>query len=365
MQNLTITQEESGQRLDKYLKRILPEAGTSFLYKMLRKKNITLNGKKADGSEKINAGDRIEVFFSDETFMKFRGMAGMPGENDGISSAAAPTHELSGKMSKAEGSKTSDKKADNLKRENELIPEYENAFRKLKNQIEIIYEDEHILLTNKPAGILVQKSDPGDLTLNEWFVGYLLEKGEINAVMLSYYTPSICNRLDRNTAGIVICAKTLPASRMAAELLRERKLRKYYHLAVAGRVDQGGIIEGYLSKDSKANTVTLYESEKPGTAYTKTVYEPVRKGKGSVPYTVLEAELITGKTHQLRAHFAWIGHPIIGDPKYGDQKVNAEFRSRGIKSQCLTCCRVEFPELTGIFSYLSGRKFSVEETWNL
>ena len=156
-----ITDREAGQRLDKYLHRLLPEAGSSFLYKMLRKKNITLNGKKADGSEKITAGDMVTVYFAAETLARF--------------------------MGESESERTA----------------YDLAYEKLTG-ITILYEDEHILLADKPAGILSQKADKTDLSLNEWLIGHLLHSKAISQEDLKAFKPSVCNRLDRNTSGIVL-----------------------------------------------------------------------------------------------------------------------------------------------------------------
>ena len=189
----TITEREAGQRFDKYLRRLLPEAGSSFLYKMLRKKNIILNGKKADGSEKLVFGDSVSIFFSEETLAKFMGNS-MPERED-----------------------------------------YGCAYEKLKG-IKILYEDTHILLADKPAGILSQKAEKTDLSLNEWLIGHLLHSGAVTQEGLAAYRPSVCNRLDRNTSGIVLCAKSLPGAQLLGELLKDRTLHKYYQLYVKGRV---------------------------------------------------------------------------------------------------------------------------------
>ena len=170
MQLLTIGKNQAGQRLDKYLKKALPGAGTGFLYKMLRKKNITLNGKKAEGKEILTEGDEVKCFFSEETFAS-----------------------LSGTKSAED---TSD---------------YRKAYRLLRD-VCVIYEDDDILLLDKPAGVLTQKAKPEDLSLNEWLIGHLLETGAIKEADLATFHPSVCNRLDRNTSGIVLCGKTLAGS---------------------------------------------------------------------------------------------------------------------------------------------------------
>ena len=189
--------------------------------------------------------------------------------------------------------------------------------------------------------------------MNEWLLGYLVEKGEADASTLRRFKPSVCNRLDRNTGGILICSKSLTGARKTAELLRDRTLRKYYQAAVLGTVKKGGRIEGYLHKNEVTNTVSFTSSAKRGGSWTKTVYTPLITGNR---YSLLEMELITGKTHQLRSHLAQMGHPILGDPKYGDLAVNEKIRGEfGLRGQMLWCCRVEFPRMEGDLEQLSEK----------
>ena len=201
MQEFKIGPNEEGQRLDKFLHKYLKEAGTSFLYKMLRKKNITLNKKKADGKEMLQSGDLVQFFFSDETFLKFRGT--LVSENQG------------------------EKKIISVAKKNvdSAFSQYQKAYEKFKN-IEIIFENQHILLLNKPAGILSQKSQPTDLSVNEWLIGYLLASEQITREQMETYKPSICNRLDRNTSGLMICGKSFLGSRQMNQLIKERKIKK-------------------------------------------------------------------------------------------------------------------------------------------
>ncbi len=315
MYQTTITKREAGQRLDKYLHRILPEAGTGFLYKMLRKKNITLNGKKADGSEKIAEGDRIAIYFSEET------LAGFMGKAQAYCQEEAAFHKLSG--------------------------------------VSILYENEHILLADKPAGVLTQKAAETDLSLNEWLIGYLLESGFLSKEELSFFKPSVCNRLDRNTSGIVLCAKSLQGAQLLGRLLKDRSLHKYYQLYVKGRIEEEQLIEGWLTKDTGRNRVSVSfrppEKKEQNQARIRTMYRPLRVERDK---TLLEVELITGKSHQIRAHLAGAGHPLLGDYKYGDRAWNEEYRQKfGVRSQLLHACRVEFPKLEAPFSDLSKRTF--------
>ena len=323
MRQWTVQREEKDQRFNKYLQRRLPGAPSSFIYKMLRKKNITLNGKKASGSELLLEGDLVTLFLSDDTIAGFGGDTKRAEEDSG---------------------------------EEESLQEYKKAYRLLRGRIErdaILYEDDDILAVSKPVGVLSQKAAKSDLSVNEWLIGYLLEKNEVDASSLKRFRPSVCNRLDRNTGGILLCSKSLIGARALTKLLRERSLHKYYQAAVLGTVKKSGVIEGYLKKDKVTNTVNFTKAVKQGGDWTKTTYRPLISGDH---YSLLEMELITGKTHQLRSHLAAMGNPILGDPKYGDPAVNEKIRDQfGLRGQMLWCCRVEFPLLEGELSDLSGR----------
>lgn len=319
MEQVTIRQQEAGQRLDKFLRRYLQEATSGFLYKMLRKKNITLNAGKADGSEILRDGDQITFFFSEETFCKFRG-----------------------------------EEKEERTEEAELVRQSQEAFRKWKH-IPILYEDAHVLLVSKPAGILSQKAKACDLSLNEWFVGYLLERGEATAQSLRMFRPSVCNRLDRNTSGIVVCGKTLRGSQEMSRLLRDRSLHKYYLLCVEGRMKEGKTIEGYMWRDEKANKTRILNSPCPGSSKMTTVYRPIATGGGG---TLVEVLLITGRTHQIRAHLASEGFPVMGDYKYGERKLNDRRKEQGITRQLLHAHRLVFPVLTGELKALSGMEIT-------
>lgn len=315
MKQIVVREEEAGQRLNKLLSRYLKEAPQSFLYRMLRKKNITLNGKKADGSEKVQTGDEIRIFLSDETYEKFVGRTDR-------SRSAYPTARL-----------------------------------------DILYEDEHILLVNKPSGMLTQKAKASDVSLNEYVLGYLenqkdgdRKKAPQDPVRTNYaFRPSICNRLDRNTSGIVICGKSVAGLREMSKLLRDRTLHKYYQCLVAGQVTEPQNIRGYLKKDPVGNKVQIQAEESEGAAFIETEYRPLEVFSDS---TLLEVRLITGRSHQIRAHLASRGHPVIGDYKYGDRRINQAYRKRyGLCSQLLHAGRLTLPVLEAPLEAVSGRCF--------
>lgn len=315
MQSYEIGPNEGGQRFDKFLHKYMPSAGTGFFYKMLRKKNITLNGKKAEGKEILNVGDKVCFFFADETFEKFRGIS-----------------------------------AENTKISEGNTGEYQKARETLKG-ITVLYEDEHVLILNKPAGILSQKAQNTDLSLNEWLIGYLLLENKITKKQLETFKPSVCNRLDRNTSGLVLCGKSLAGSQKLSELIRQREVGKFYRTFVKGQMKEAAHITGKLVKDEHSNKVTISVNDGQDI---ETAYKPIAD-LGDMTY--LEVELITGKTHQIRAHLSSVGHPIAGDGKYGHEGFNEKMRREfGVKWQLLHAYRMEFPVLDGALVGLSQKE---------
>ncbi len=320
MHSVIINNNQSGQRLDKFLHKYLPYAGNGFLYKMLRKKNITLNGKRAEGKEILILEDKIDFFFSEETFAKF---------SKGDSSASNETQE--------EGHRKC------ASRQFSLGEEGRRAFQ-LLHGVRVLYEDENVLILDKPAGMLTQKAEVLDVSLNEWLLGYLLSKDAVREEELSYFRPSVCNRLDRNTSGIVLCGKSLAGLKYLNGCVRERTVRKFYRTICRGVIREPAVIEGFLVKDSEKNHVLVRETDKAGGALIRTAYTPLAAGK---EYTLLEVELITGKPHQIRAHLAKIGHPLAGDFKYGDKHSNQILKEKyRLEHHLLHACRIEFPEET-------------------
>jgi len=310
MKTIIVKEKEAGQSLYKLLKKYLNKAPASFFYKMLRKKNITLNGKKAQGKERLQAGDEICLFLSDETIAGF----------------------------------TERKKVSRVK----------------EPKLEVIYEDAHILLVNKPAGLLSQKASPGDISLVEHVISYLLKTGQLCKEELQSFRPGICNRLDRNTSGLVAAGKSLAGLQSMNALFQKRSLHKYYRCIVAGSILEPRRVEGWLEKEEKTNQVQIYKQKREGALPICTEYRPLQtltlEGR---PYTYLEVNLITGRSHQIRAHLAGMGHPLIGDTKYGDAEINEYFRKHyGLKHQLLHAYRLELPVLTGTLCELSGKSFT-------
>ena len=301
MRQLTVHKNDENQRLDKYLKKYLKEAPGSFIYKMLRKKNIVLNGKKADGTEKLTAGDEIKLFFAEETLQKFTGEA------------------------------------------------FGTAVTFPQKELDILFEDEDILIVNKPAGELSQKAEAKDVSMNEYALGYLQKCGVITEESLKVFKPSVCNRLDRNTSGILIVAKTYQGAREFGEALQKRSVRKFYRCIVKGELKRSEKIDGYLLKDEKTNKVQIFKEKREGASEIHTAYEPIKCENG---LTMLEVHLITGRAHQIRAHLSSIGHSILGDPKYGDSKLSEKYK---VKHQLLHACRLELDGFTGDFAKYNGK----------
>ncbi len=322
MQEIKIESSSEGQRLNKFLGRYLDNAPQSFLYKMLRKKNIKYNNGKADGSEILKAGDRIQIYMSDETICNFR--------KDGmIPQMSTSCHKF--------------EKSDPLK------------------QIPILYENEDVLILNKPSGILSQKAVASDYSLNEQIVEYYKWKGG----SLSLFTPSVCNRLDRNTSGIILAGMSLKGTQMLSRVLKARTIDKYYLTIVCGTVSQATTIKGFLCKKKNHNQVVIFRTKEEAlangyqeAAFIETQYQPLAHGKsGKENFTLLKVKLVTGKTHQIRAHLKSVGHPIIGDGKYGLKSVNAYIKSAfGIRHQLLHAFYIHFPE--DIDNVLAGKSFT-------
>ena len=321
MKQFTISKSQNGTRAIKYCQKMLPGAGISFLHKMMRKKNITRNGKKLEGNDVLYADDVISFFFSDETFEKF--------------AQGNVFHE-------------DDKAAKQTMTKISFAP---HGLEKSQ----IIYEDDDVLFYNKPSGMLSQKAFPDDISLNEYFLQYLIEENKLNTKELLTMKPSVCNRLDRNTSGLVICGKSHQGLVVMNKMLKERTLKKYYRCIVVGNLKEALYIKGYLKKDEKTNKVTVKDVPFQGADFIETEIMPVTQLKG---YTILQIHLITGKTHQIRAQLAHLGFPIIGDYKYGNRTVNERLKKEfGLKTQLLHAYRLCFPDHMQELSVLFGLSF--------
>ena len=336
MKAFLVSQNEAGQRLDKLLSKYMDTAPKSFFYKMLRKKNITLNGKKAEGSEKVAEGDEIRLFLSDETI---------------------------------EGFQSEKKKQNNSTKVEPTTPVQEIPL--LKDH-EIVFEGKHLLIVNKPAGELSQKAKKEDISINERVVEYLKVTQKIG---LDSFTPGVCNRLDRNTTGLVLAGKSLAGLQETAELLKQRTLHKYYLCIVAGKADKPRHLTGYLKKNAETNTVNVVsvkEFKKQNLnpkEYDRIETEliPLYTNGGS---TLAAIQLITGKTHQIRAHLASIGLPLLGDTKYGTEagnnkstsveRLNSINKALNLRYQLLHAYLLQFPKLTGVLSEVSEKIITVE-----
>ena len=312
MKEFTISKQNEGQRFDKYLFRILGNSSMSFVFKMLRKKNFVLNDKRATGKEILKAGDIVKIYLSDETFDKF---------------------------------KTPDKLSDSSFEKSKKT----SSFDLKKN---IIYEDKDIILINKPYNMLSQKAEKDDVSINEYIIEYLVNTGKIDNNSLTYFKPSCVNRLDRNTTGIIIAAKTLKAAQVLSEALKNRTIEKYYKCLVYGEFAANGSYKAYLTKDNASNKVSITDNKlSDDSNYIETAYKLI---KFDNDLSEVEVHLITGKSHQIRAHIAYLGFPIIGDKKYGNKSVNDKYKA---KHQLLHAYKIVFPDFKSTDFEFSGKTF--------
>jgi 23S rRNA pseudouridine955/2504/2580 synthase len=305
LKEIIIDKNESNQRLDRFLKKYLSDAPQGFIYKMIRKKNIKVNESKVNPETIIVEGDVIQLYLSDETIDKF----------------IAKKTEIKSK----------------------LIPN-------------IIYEDDNIILINKPKGILSHAADKnyGDNIVDS-MVSYLYQKGDYNPRIEKTFTPSICNRLDRNTSGIIIGAKNYQALKIINKAIKNGEVRRFYKTIVKGNIRKDFTAEAYLSKDEERNKVEVYEEDTEGKKKIVTNIKTIENKGG---YSLLEIELITGRTHQIRSHLSSLGYPVIGDTKYGDRKINKIFNERyGLESQWLHGYKIQLNGLEEPLDYLNGKEF--------
>lgn len=310
IKSFTITKNDADQRLDKFITKSVPNLPKSLMYKYIRLKRIKVNSKRAEISTRLQVGDTVDMYISDEFFEK---------------------------------------------------SETRYDFTGASKNLDIVYEDDNIMLLNKKSGLL---SHPDDTEYVDTLIGrvkrYLYEKGEYRPDDENSFTPALVNRIDRNTAGIVIAAKTAAALRILNQKMKGRELHKYYLCVVHGKMESdSGTLTGYLVKNETKNKVFVYDKMRDGAKSIKTKYRVLRYAGG---LSLVEIELLTGRTHQIRAHFASIGHPLLGDGKYGSNALN---KKSGLKKQCLCSYRLEFDFTTdaGELEYLNGRSFEIKNVW--
>ncbi len=308
MKELTIGQNDAGQRLDRFLAKAVPLLPASLAQKYIRIKRIKLNGARAERDTRLQAGDVLSLYINDEFFDK-------PREDNAYLTVAAP-------------------------------------------KLNIVYEDENILLVDKRPGLAVHPHDGAEYgrTLIDQIQAYLYQKKEWRPREENAFTPALCNRIDRNTGGIVIAAKTAEALRILNQKIRDREIDKRYLAIVEGTLPKKeGSLVGFLFKDAKKNRVFVTDTPQPGSKSCRTDYRVLASRNG---LTLVECRLITGRTHQIRAQFAHAGHPLLGDGKYGklDKRFDRDYQA--LYSYRLT---FTFPSDAGILEPLKGRSFQVKE----
>lgn len=326
MREVIISEREEGQRLDRYLEKYMPDAPKSFFYKMMRKKNIVLNGKKVSGSERIQTGDQIKLFLADETIEGFR--SGKKAQEVDLGAQQMPQAK---RLEKGARQMPQAKRPTNGARQMSPAKRLEKGARQGKIELQqghydrnlpplqIVYEDAQFLVVNKPVGVLSQKADRNDRSIVEQITDYLADNAADDT-----FRPGICNRLDRNTSGLIVAGKTVRALQGMNKRFKERTICKYYLCVVHGSVLKKQYLKGYLEKDSRTNKVTVRQQPGPNSVPIATEYLPLQQGMyQGESFTLLQVHLITGKSHQIRAHLASIGHPLVGDVKYSTKRASA------------------------------------------
>ncbi len=310
MKSFTIEKNDADQRLDKFLTKSCPKLPKALMYKYIRIKRIKVNGKRAEISTRLNKGDVVDMYINDEFFEK-----------------------------------------------RETVYDFMSASK----SIDIVYEDENILLLNKKVGLLSHPDETEYVdTLITRVKRYLFEKGEWHPDEETSFTPALVNRIDRNTSGIVICAKTAEALRVLNQKMKDRELHKIYLCIVHGKMNkEKELLEGYLVKDEKKNKVFVSKKPKEGAKLIRTEYRVLGCRDG---LSLLEVNLLTGRTHQIRAHLASVGHPLVGDGKYGTNELN---KKTGYKKQCLCSHKLIFDFTTeaGGLEYLNKKEFTIDDVW--
>lgn len=310
MKTITITENDAGQRLDKFLNKSFKNLPLALMYKCIRKKDIKLNGKRCKVDTRLNIGNILTLYIKDEFFED------------------SPT-------------------------------KYD--FLKAPSKVEVIYEDENILLVNKKPGLIVHpdKNYHFDSLISR-IQHYLFERGEYDPNDSHSFSPALANRIDRNTGGIVIAAKNAETLRILNSKIKEREIKKFYLCIVHGILQKKeDVLTAYLEKNEAQNRVYIYSKPNDNAKTIKTKYKVIDEKEN---FSLLEVELLTGRTHQIRAHMASIGHPLVGDGKYG---TNAKNKSTSYKWQALYSYKIkfDFKTPTGVLEYLNGQTFIAPKTW--
>ncbi|MEA4846582.1 MAG: RluA family pseudouridine synthase [Clostridiaceae bacterium] len=310
MFEIRLTENEAGQRADRFLRKYLKDYSLGDIYKLFRKNKVKLNGKRVKESQMLGEGDLLQLYIE--------------------------------------------------KPEAETIQDI--SLSKPVKSIDLIYEDDNIIIVNKPAGLLTHPDKPGD---TDTLIGRVLQHiyTQEGAGKSRTFSPAACNRLDRNTVGIVIVAKNYKTLKAVNSSIRERGIRKLYLCIAAGKMGKSGEMKGFLEKDQDRNLVSIKENGTGDGKQIHTIFRTLgvsdRIAELGKQFSLLEAELVTGRSHQIRAHFAYLEHPLAGDAKYGDNGINEYFRKRyNLRHQFLYAYKVVFEDVHADISYLKGRSFS-------
>lgn len=312
MRTIDIKKNDSGQRLDKFLLKRFKTMPKSLMHKYIRTKYIKLNGKKTTPEVFLNEGDVLTLYIKDEFF-------------------------------------------ENSKKEYE--------FMKASKKLDIVFEDENILLLDKKPGVIVHQDKKYDADcMVHRVLRYLYEKGEYDPESDKAFSPALCNRIDRNTGGIIIGAKNAMALRTINEKIRTREIRKFYLCVVKGNPKKkSDTLKDYLTKNEKKNTVRVSKNKTENSKEIITKYKVLSYDKER-NLSLCEVELLTGRTHQIRAHMAHIGHPLLGDEKYGDKTLNKRFHQNH-QLLCSYKLKFDFQKDAGELQYLNQKEFSLSEIW--